>query len=398
MSNSPLSNAQAFMGFGASVNADDIFGGDNPEEPEVKVDLSGGESPDEGKETKQDTVPDGRRTIEAEDLFEDGQESVGEGDDTKDGKEAGAKESGSSPGGENLFQAFAQALKGDGLFQSLDDDAVKGISDADSFREAIDNEVNSRLDDAVREVKEALEAGVQPNVIAQYQRTIQNLNAITDEQLNAETEQGANLRRTILRQDLLLRGYKPDKVDKQVERIMQSGTDIDDAADALEAVKEYYTNQYSKTVDEAKEAAAEEKRKAKQEADEFKKAVLEQEVLFDEIPVDKATRRKAFEAMTRCVETTEEGEQLTAVQKYADENPVKFRTILGIVYAMTDGFSKMGNLFKKSVDKKVNSNLREIERRLSSQPPQGGSFNLVEGERGQRSTSKYAGLRIDIPK
>lgn len=391
--NNPFSNAQSFMGVG-SVDADDLFG-DVQEEPTVKVDLPG-EPQEEGKKTEEPTVPEG--IVEAEDLFDDSPESVGEDDDDKEGKEAGAnKKPGSSPRGDNLYSSFAQALKGDGLFQFLDDDTVQGINDADSFREALDNEVNARLDESVRVVKEALEAGVQPNVIAQYERTIQNLNAITDEQLNAETEQGANLRRSILRQDLLIRGYKQDKVDKQVERIMASGTDIDDASDALESVKEYFVQRYNDTVNQAKEAAAEEKKKTKQQAEDFRKAVLEQDKLFDDIPVDKQTRRKAFEAMTRIVETTEEGEQITAVQKFADENPVQFRTILGIVYAMTDGFSKMGNLFKKSVDKKVNSNLREIERRLNNQAPQGGSFNLVEGEGGSRRSNKYSGLRIDIP-
>ena len=391
--NNPFNNAQAFMGIG-SVEADDLFG-DVQEEPTVKVDLPGEKNPEEVKPKQEDTVPED--TVESEDLFGE-PESVGEDENDKEGKEAGAnKKPGSSPRGDNLYSSFAQALKGDGLFQFLDDDAVRGINDADSFREALDNEVNSRLEDSVREVKEALEAGVQPNVIAQYQRTIQNLNAISEEQLNAETEQGAALRRSILRQDLLIRGYKQDRVDKQVERIMASGSDIDEAAEALESVKEYFVQRYNNTVNEAKEAAAEEKRKTRQEAEDFRKAVLEQDKLFDDIPVDKQTRRQAYDAMTRIVETTEDGEQITAVQKFADENPVQFRTILGIVYAMTDGFSKMGNLFKKSVDKKVNSNLREIERRLNNQAPQGGSFNLVEGENGPRRSGKYSGLRIDIP-
>ena len=392
MSNSPFNNAQIFMGV-ESVEADDLFG-NVQEEPKAKVDLPN-ENQEEGKETKEETVPEG--TVDAEDLFGDTDpESVGD-DDVKEEKEAKPKKSGSSPRGDNIYSSIAQALKGDGLFQFLDDNAVQGINDADSFREAFDNEVNARLEDSVREVKEALEAGVQPSAIAQYQRTIQNLNAITDEQLVDETEQGANLRRSIIRQDLLIRGYKQDKVDRQVERIMSSGTDIDDATDALESVKEYFAQRYSDMVNEAKESAAEEKRKTKQQSEEFRKAVLEQDKLFDEIPVDKQTRQKAYDAMTRYVDTNEEGEQLTAVQKYADENPVEFRTMLGIVYAMTDGFTKMGNLFKKSVDKKVNSNLREIERRLNNQTFQGGSFNLVEGEGRERQSSKYAGLRIDIP-
>lgn len=384
-----FNNAQTFMGVG-TASAEDLFGSD---EEKVTIDQQEEGKPD--KPTEDSTVPEGK-SVNAEDLFgADDPESVGD-DDEKEEEEAEPQGEGSSPNDENLYSSFAQALKGDGLFQFLDKDAIEKITDADSFSEAFSQEIDARLDDVTRQVKEALEAGVKPDVITQYHRTIQGLSNITEEQLTAETEQGANLRRQILRQDLLIRGYKPERVDKQVEKIMSMGTDIDDAAEALESVKEYFTQKYNETVEEAKEAAAEEKKRLKQEADEFKRAVLEKDKLFDDIPIDKPTRKKAYEAMTKVVKTNEDGEQLTAVQLYADEHPVEFRTALGIVWALTDGFSKMGNLLQKSVSKKVNKNLQEIESRLRNQGHQGGSFRFSEGEDGRQGTGNYKGFRIDI--
>lgn len=393
MSNNPFDSAQIFMGGLGNMDADSLFGEDT-QEPEVKVDLPGENKEGEDKKDKNDTIPEGS-TIDAESLFED-PESVGE-DDNKEGKEAKPDGNGSSPKGESLYSSFAQALKGDGLFQFLDDETVGNINDADSFSQAMEDEINARLDDATRKVKEALESGVQPNVIAQYERTIQNLEAITPEQLNAETEEGANLRRTIIRQDLLSRGYRQDKVEKQVERIMSSGTDIEEAADSLEAVKEYFKQRYESTINEAKQEAEAEKAKTRKEVEEFRKAMLEKDKLFEDIPVDKATRKKAYEAMTKVVSTSEDGEQLTAVQQYADEHPVEFRTMLGVVYALTDGFTKMGKLLTKSVDKKVNKNLREIERRVMGTTRQGGSFNFIEGDEPHNSKPNFRGVRIDIP-
>ena len=393
MSNNPFDSAQIFMGGLGNMDADSLFG-DDAQEPEVKVDLPGENKEGEDKKDKNDTIPEGS-TIDAESLFDD-PESVGE-DDNKEGKEAKPDGDGSSPKGESLYSSFAQALKGDGLFQFLDDETVGNINDADSFSQAMEDEINARLDDATRKVKEALESGVQPSVIAQYERTIQNLEAITPEQLNAETEEGANLRRTIIRQDLLSRGYRQDKVEKQVERIMSSGTDIEEAADSLEAVKEYFKQRYENTVSEAKKEAEAEKAKTRKEVEEFRKAMLEKDKLFEDIPVDKATRRKAYEAMTKVVSTSEDGEQLTAVQQYADEHPVEFRTMLGVVYALTDGFTKMGKLLTKSVDKKVNKNLREIERRVMGTTRQGGSFNFIEGDETRNSKPDFRGVRIDIP-
>lgn len=389
--NDLFKNAQTFMGV-ESVNADDLFGEDTGDG--VKIDTQEEGKP-ETKETKEDTIPEGG-SANAEDIFgEDDPESVGD-DDNKEEGEAEPQGKGSSPKDENLYSSFAQALKGDGLFQFLDDEAVGKIEDADSFREALENEVDARLDEQTRRYKEALESGMQPEVIVQYQNTIQRLESITDEQIDDDGEQGANLRRTLLFRDFIDRGFSEERAKRQVERIMSSGTDKDDAKDALESIKDYFKGKYQEQLDLKKQEAEAERQKVKKEAEDFKKAVLEKDKLFEDIPVDKPTRKKAYEAMTRVVKTTDDGEQLTAVQLYADEHPVEFRTALGIVWALTDGFTKMGNLLQKSVNKKVNKNLQEIESRLRNQGHQGGSFRFSEGEDGGRSTNNYKGFRIDI--
>ena len=260
----------------------------------------------------------------------------------------------------------------------------------------LENEVDARLDEQTRKYKKALESGMQPEVIVQYQNTIQRLESITDEQIDDDGEQGANLRRTLLFRDFIDRGFSEERAKRQVERIMSSGTDKDDAKDALESIKDYFKEKYQEQLDLKKQEAEAERQRVKKEAEDFKKAVLEKDKLFEDIPVDKPTRKKAYEAMTRVVKTTDDGEQLTAVQLYADEHPVEFRTALGIVWALTDGFTKMGNLLQKSVNKKVNKNLQEIESRLRNQGHQGGSFRFSEGEDGGRSTNNYKGFRIDI--
>lgn len=387
-----LFNAAQIITGPNQYDAEALFGEDT--EQTEHIDLPE-ETQEEPKQQEQkNTIPEG--PVDAEDLFGSDEDPESVGEDKEEENEAKPKKSGSSPKGANLYSSFAQALQGDGLFQFLDSDAVDKITDADSFSEAFENEVNARLDDATRKVKEALEAGVEPSLISKYENTLRNLNAITDERLTAEDEAGANLRRTLIRQDLINRGYKQDKIDRQVERIMSSGTDIDEAQDALESVKEYFQNRYNETVQQAKDEAAAERRKTQQEMEEFKQAILEKDRLFDDIPVDKNTRRKAYDAMTRIVKTTDDGEKLTAVQLYADEHPVEFRTMLGIVYSMTDGFTKMGSLLTKSVNKKVNKNLQEIERRITNTSSQGGSLRFAEGEDDRDARKNYRGFRIDI--
>ena len=385
-----FNGAQTFMGV-SSASAEDIFGSD---EVEVKIDAQEEGKPDSEKE-KKNTIPEGG-SVSSEDLFgEDSPESVGD-DDTEEEEEAKPQGEGPSPKDENPYSSFAQALKGDGLFQFLDDETVGKVNDADSFREAMENEVDARLDDIQRRVLDALKNGMQPSIISQYENTIQRLDRITDAEIDDESENGANLRRTLLQRDFINRGFTEARAAKQVERIMASGTDKEDAKDALESIKDYFKEKYQEQIDLHRQEADAERQKVKKEAEDFKKAVLEKDKLFDDIPVDKPTRKRAYEAMTRVVKTTDDGEQLTAVQAYADEHPVEFRTALGIVWALTDGFTKMGNLLQKSVSKKVNKNLQEIESRLKTQGHQGGSLRFSEGDSGNGGTVNYKGLRIDI--
>ena len=373
MTDSLFSNSEVFMG--NFVDAEDLFGDENPEEDTKKVPDNGEpENPENEEETQ---LPEGE--VDAADLFGDEDpESVGE-EDNKEDKETTPKGAGSSPKGTNLYSSFAQALYGDGFLKFLDEDTVNGVVDADSFSDAFEKEIDARLDDVTKRVKEALDAGLQPSAIARYEKIITNLDGIKESDLTAETQEGSNLRRSIIRQDYLNRGFSPERAEKQVDRIMSSdGTDIEDAKDALESVKAYFKDAYNNLVNEGKAELEAERKKDEQEAKEFKDALLNKDTLFGDIPIDRATRQKAYDAMVKRVKTTEDGEDLTAVQLYADEHPVEFRVMLGTVYALTDGFTKMGKLLDKSVNKKVKSNLQEIEQRLKGQP-QGGSFSYREG-------------------
>ena len=138
-----------------------------------------------------------------------------------------------------------------------------------------------------------------------------------------------------------------------------------------------------------------ERQRVKKEAAEFRKAVLEKEKIFGDLSVDKSTRQKAYDAMTRIVGKNADGDPVTAVQKYADENPVEFRSVLGIVWALTDGFKELGNILKQDINKKVRSNLKEVENRINGSTPRGGSPRFIGGE-DESSSGSRRGWMLDI--
>ena len=185
--------------------------------------------PGEEPEKKETNEPTEVTIGENDSLFgddADGQpESVGEGKNNKAGEGADTTGNGDSPKGQNnAYSSFAKALQGDRLFQFLDDEVIDNVKDADSFADAFEKEINARLDDETRRVKEILEAGVTPDEVNYYEDIIKRLDSITEDQLNGETEQVSRLRQNILYQDFLNRGYKEERAKQLVKRSVDSGT------------------------------------------------------------------------------------------------------------------------------------------------------------------------------
>ena len=406
--NTDLFNSENIIDGGVELfgfDEDELENPQDQEDPENPEDIEDNHNQPQAEEpfTEEDLFDDEDdedEEDEDEDDDDEEPESVGgkEGKNKNKAKREGAQPtgSGSSPKGFNPYSSFAQALYGDGLFQSLDDEKLKAIVDADTFSDAWNEEINSRLDAETRRIKQAMDAGLPVNVIKSYETTLKQLKDVTDSALVEESERGKNLRTAIIRQDYLNRGFSKERAEKEVKRIIGSETELDDARDALDSVKEFYETKYEELTEKGRQEAEQERKKARQQAAEFKKAVLETEKIFGDVQVDKATRRKAYELMTKVVKTTEDNEEITAVQQYADEHPVEFRTILGIVAAMTDTFTKPGNLFKKTVNKKVRSNLQEIERRFSGNPRRGGTISFAEGEDDENDNRPRRGFRLDI--
>jgi hypothetical protein len=85
-----------------------------------------------------------------------------------------------------------------------------------------------------------LNAGVEPNIIKQYENTLGFLDNISESQLNEESDKGDDLRKRLLQQDFMNRGYSSERAIKMTEKLFASGEDIEEAKQALISNKEYY--------------------------------------------------------------------------------------------------------------------------------------------------------------
>ena len=356
-------------------------------------DVSQGNPP----EKKDDKTPDKDEKditteVNPDELFGE-PESVGSGDNNEGTEDTDSKKDGTSP---KFFSSIAKAFAEEGIFPDLDDDAIERVNSPEDFRELIEQRIKSELDERQKRIDQALNYGVEPSIIKQYENTIAYLDSIDARKISDEGEQGETLRRNLIMQDLMNRGYSRERATKAAEKSFRNGDDIEDAKEALTGNREYFKGQYDKLVKEAKQEQDAQAKAQKEQAEQLKNSILSDKKFFGELEVDNATRKKIFENIAKPTYRDEEtGTYLTPIQKYELENKTEFMKYLGLIFTLTDGFKNLDTLVKGKVRKEVKKGFRELENTLNNTTRNSdGSLRFVSGVDPESFIGK--GWNLDI--
>ena len=345
---------------------------DTQEESTVEEQSKETEDTPENKNKEKEDFEATESTPEA--LFGGETESVGSEEETKDKKDTTSKRSDTSS---NFYSSIANALVEDGILQNLDKETLSKINTPEDFAEAISNEIKSQLDERQKRVNDALDLGIEPTEVQKYERFISILDSITEDKLTAEDDEGENIRKNLIYQDCLNKGFSKEKALKMVDRSIKAGTDIDDARDALEDNKDFYKSQYDSMLEQARKDNEEEKKKLRKQAEDLKTSILEEEKAFGEISLDKATRQRVYDSICKPIFTNPDtGERLTAVQKYEYEHKTEFLKNVGLLFVLTNGFKDINRLVNDKVKKETKKNLKNLEHVLSGRGNNFGDGNL----------------------
>lgn len=288
-------------------------------------------------------------------------ESSSSGEDTTD-KDPGDKTSPNTP----ILASVALACYEDGIFPDLSEDEIKEIKDSESFAAALKKQIEAGLDAEQKRIRDMLNVGVEPDIIQQYEGAIQYLSGISEEELEAESDDAEALRKKIIYSDFINRGFKKERAQREVERSFNAGTDIEDAKAALESCLDFYKEEYSSVVEERKAKAAADKAAQEKRLKEFKAKVLNTEKPFDGINLDKGTREKVYNNMTKASYKDEAGNIMTPIQKYIKENSLDAHYYLSLMYTLTDGFKNIDKLVNQKLTKAKKGALRELEHTLNN--------------------------------
>lgn len=321
---------------------------------------------------------DTKVTEELGNPFEDDDtpESVGDGQD-KEGSEVQTPKSSSS---HNNFSSIASTLKELGTFEDLSDEDILNIKDAQGLIDAIEKQVKNSFDERQKRIDDALNGGIPPSVIHQYENIINNLEAISEDHVKNEDDNGVQLRKNLIYQDYLNRGYSKERAEKEVNKSFNAGTDIEDAIDALESNKQFYISQYNNLVSENNSKIEAEKQTRTKQAEALKTSILDDDNTFKDLSVDKSTRKKIYDSITKPIyRDPETKQQYTAIQKYALDNPADFQKYLGLVFTLTNGFKDFQGLVKGPAKKVVKDKVKQLEETINNSKAVGGNPNFFGG-------------------
>lgn len=353
---------------------DTLFTSDGNEETQVTLPE---QKEEENKEKPTTEVPE----VNPEELFTE-PESVGSEKVDTQGKEdtTSKEETGTSPK-TNFYSSIASALKEEGILSALDEEALNKIKTPEDFAEAMEAELKAKLDEKQKRIDEALQVGVEPDEVRKYEGTINYLNTITEDSISDESANGEKLRKQLIFQDFLNRGFSKERAQRETQKSFNSGSDIEDAKEALASNKEYFQQEYEELIAEAKAEEEAEKAKIKKEAEELKKSILEEKEIFKGLELDKTTREKVYNSISKPVyKDPETGQYLTAIQKYERDNRQDFLKKIGLLFTMTDGFTNLDKLVKPTATKQVKKSLRELEHTINTTRRNiDGSLSFISG-------------------
>lgn len=384
------------------LSLDNILGAEEIENLFVEDEDTQDTPPANGEPPKKEEEPDKDKeetteVVDVDNLFTDTPESVGSGkENTEEKEDTTPKGDGTSP--KNFYSSIAKALKEEGIFPNLDDEGLSKVKDPEDFRDLIDQQIKAGLDERQKRIDEALNAGVEPTEIRKYENTINFLDSIKEENISDEGDKGEKLRKDLIYQDFINRGYSKERAAREVQKSFNAGTDIDDAKEALKSNIDFFKDKYDELVNEAKSEAEQEEKERKEQAEKLKSSILNDKDVFGDLSIDKSTRQKIYDNIAKPVyKDPETGEYFTAIQKYEMENRTDFLKNIGLLFTLTDGFKNLDGLVKGKVKKEVKKGLRELEHTLNNTArTSDGNLKFVSGVDEDPESFIGKGWNLDV--
>lgn len=305
-------------------------------DPEEELNLD-----DDPQEDEDDKIPPAEEEIP---------EKVGTGEE-EDDEEESSDEDDNKTSQPSLYSSLAKVLQEEGVLPSLESEKeIKTVEElVEAFKEEIKRNEFADLTEEQKNYLQAIRAGVPAEQFAPQQSMLQNLKTISAEEIQSND----NLRKQLIYQDFIMKGYSPEKAEKYTQRSIDIGEDESDATDALQSIIQQEEQKLQLQVQQAEEAKRQKIEEDKKQLQNFKKFLEESKEIIPGVKVNNKIAEKVFEQAVKPVAKAPNGMPLNAVQKARVDNPIEFEAKLNYLFYLTKGFSDFSKIATSQKSKAV---------------------------------------------
>ena len=259
-----------------------------------------------------------------------------------------------------FFSSLVQALKEGGILEDIKDDDIKS---QDDFFKVLEDGIKQRefadLNDAQKEYLEALRDGIPHEDVIAHQQNIEAYNSITNDAIEEESTDGEDLRRTIITNNYLSKGFSEAKAKKLIDKIFESGEDVDEAKDALNELKTIEKQTFEQNKAKLAEQKKAQQKAEKESIDKLNKIVKDTKEIIPGLAIPQALKNDVIKGLTQPVAFTEDNRPLDIISKFLYDNPIDGRFKLAYILKATKDLTNMGVLENKKAKKDAWKNLAE---------------------------------------
>lgn len=261
------------------------------------------------------------------------------------------KDESSANSNNQAFKDFGIYLKEQEVFSSLDTD----ITSMEDLSKALDSEVKKRefsnLNDSQKDYLKSLELGGNAGELFKEHYKAQLIYSdITDSVIDENPE----VRKELIVQDLLNRGYSSEEANKQFQRLNNSGETIEESRKSRNNLKQKDVDAYQAEIKIKQDRVIANEKAVEKHLADLKESVYNKDEIFENFKATPGLKDKVYETMTKVVGY--DGKiPLNTLLKDRLENPVDFETRLYYAYSITDGFKNMDKFTVKASSKAADS-------------------------------------------
>lgn len=323
-----------------------------------------GEDPNaKGPEKGEEETP--QKTKDNDESAEGDDPDAVSGDSTEDVDGEGGEQS--SP---KLYHTLASTLVEQGVLSSVEESSLKDIKNIDDFVEVMKSQIKAQelsdLTDVQKDILTGMRDGVADNTVTKFKDAMGKLEGISNDQIT----DNANIRKDLIYQSFLAKGFTKERAELQVDRSVKLGVDLEDAIEAHKELSTVVKSRYQAEIDKEKESIKKDSLQIEKDKVALEKTMLKREEVITGYKIPESTRKEVYKEMMENVSINPETkEPENSLMKYQRENPEEFTHKLYYLWKMSEGFENL-NYFK---GKKASSTVKDLENAIrNSTHIQGG--------------------------